>query len=199
MNINHLTLSAMGGILLASLALTASAAERDQYETPSYEVVKGDGAFELRDYPEMVVASASMAANKGKRNSAFMSLFRYISGQNEAEQKIQMTSPVFTSENGKGEGAAMSFVVPSAVAEAGAPNSTNPDIVIHQRQAGRFAVYRYSGRWTARNEAAARAKLMDWIETEGLTIVGTVEKANYDPPFTLPSKRRNEVLVRVRK
>jgi DNA gyrase inhibitor GyrI len=196
MKTNILTLLAAGGILLTSLAVTAAAAGRDKYESPSYKVVKNDGAYEVRDYPSVVVASASMAANDGKRNSAFMSLFRYISGQNEAAQKIEMTSPVFTDTEGKKP--SMSFVVPAAVAKAGAPKANNPDIAITKRKAGRFAVYRYSGRWTTKKEAAARAKLMAWISGEGLTATGTVEKANYDPPFTLPAFRRNEVLVRVR-
>lgn len=180
----------------ASLCATQFAlAGRDDYETPDYEVVKSEGAFELRDYPAMVVVSAPMKSKGGRRNSAFMQLFGYISGKNEAEQKIAMTTPVITgSEDGK---TAMSFVVPEDVAKAGAPAAVNEEIEIGERKAGRFAVYRYSGRWTEARDAAARAKLMEWVKQQGLRAAATVEKASYDPPFTLPALRRNEVMVRL--
>ena len=172
-------------------------AGRDDYETPDYEVVTSDGAFELRDYPSMVVATAPMKSKKGNRNSAFMELFGYISGKNEEQQKIEMTTPVITStEEGK---SAMSFVVPKEVAKAGAPEANNGEIVIDSRSAGRFAVYRYSGRWTEARQAAATEKLMEWVKEQKLTVKGSVEKASYDPPFTLPAFRRNEVMVRIGK
>ena len=192
-----LSIISISGLFLGGVALYADQAGRGKYETPDYEVVKNDGAFEVRDYPTITVVSAPMAKVDGNRNSAFMNLFGYISGKNEDAQKISMTSPVIsTNVDGK---KAMSFVVPADVAKAGAPDANNPDIAITKRQAGRFAVYRYSGRWTTKKEAAARAKLMAWIGEEGLKVTGTVEKANYDPPFTLPAFRRNEVLVRIGK
>ena len=193
MKIRHfLSISiAVGTLSAAPFAM----AGRGDYESPNYKVVKSDEAFELRDYPAMIVATASMKSEGGNRNSAFMGLFRYISGGNEAEQKIAMTTPVITTtENGS---SAMSFVVPAEVAKAGAPNANNPDIKVAERSAGRFAVYRYSGRWTEANESAAREKLEGWLKMQGLKTEGSMEKASYDPPFTLPALRRNEVMVRV--
>ncbi len=196
MNTNLLTILAGGGILIAGIASYAGASSRDKYETPDYKVVMKDGAFEVRDYPEVVVASAPMKKEGGSRNSAFMGLFRYISGQNEAAQKISMTSPVISSMEEQDN--TMSFVVPTEVAKAGAPQATDREIRIAKRDGGRFATYRYNGRWTEANETAARTKLMGWIKEQGLQMTGPVEKANYDPPFTLPALRRNEVLVRIK-
>lgn len=184
---------AIAALYLAPLAT----AGRDDYETPDYEVVESDGAFEVRDYPAMVVASAPMKSGDAKGNSAFMELFGYISGKNEAQQKIAMTTPVINStEQGK---QAMSFVVPKEVAKAGAPDANNGEIEIAERKGGRFAVYRYSGRWTEKNQAAATEKLMAWVKEQGLSVKGSVERASYDPPFTLPAFRRNEVMLRVGK
>lgn len=191
-----LSIISISGLFLGGVALYADQAGRGKYETPDYEVVKNDGAFEVRDYPTITVVSAPMAKVDGNRNSAFMNLFGYISGKNEDAQKISMTSPVIsTNVDGK---KAMSFVVPADVAKAGAPDANNPDIAVSERSAGRFAVYRYSGRWTEARESAARDKLAGWLEEQGLETTGSFEKANYDPPFTLPMLRRNEVMVRVK-
>lgn len=193
MKIRHiLSIGIAVGLLSAAPFAMAG---RGDYESPNYKVVKSDGAFEVRDYPAMVVATAPMKSEGGNRNSAFMGLFRYISGGNEADQEIAMTTPVITTP-GAG-GSAMSFVVPKEVAKAGAPKADNPDITLTERSAGQFAVYRYSGRWTEKNESAAREKLESWLKEQGLKVEGAMEKASYDPPFTLPILRRNEVMVRV--
>ena len=59
--------------------------------TPEYKVVRTDGKFEIRDYPEMRVATTGM--KEGGSNSGFGELFRFITGANEGKEKIAMTSP----------------------------------------------------------------------------------------------------------
>ena len=187
------SLTAVTILLVAPFAM----AGRGDYETPNYKVVKNDGAFEVRDYSEMMVVSAPMKSADGNRNGAFRQLFGYISGKNETKQKIAMTTPVITSSNDNG--GAMSFVVPQEVAQAGAPDANNTELVISKRSGGRFAVYRYSGRWTEARDKVAREKLIGWAKGQKLSVKGSVEKASYDPPFTLPAFRRNEVMVRIGK
>ncbi|HCN81536.1 MAG TPA: SOUL heme-binding protein, partial [Verrucomicrobiales bacterium] len=36
-----------------------------------------------------------------------------------------------------------------------------------------------------------------WIDEQNLTLMSVMEKASYDPPFTPPFMRRNEILVRI--
>jgi len=193
----NFTIASAIGLSLLSTAISSCAGPfgRGGYESAPYTTVKADGAFEIRDYPELVVATVSMPKKDSDQNSAFMTLFRYISGKNEAEQKIAMTTPVFAVTEGEQQG--MSFVVPKDVAESGAPKADN--ITITKRPAGRFAVYRYSGRWTKALNTQARQELVKWTKEQKLTPTSPMEKANYDPPFTLPSMRRNEVLVRIKK
>ena len=186
-----------GAMALFTVGSCASPLGRGKYETPKYDTVISDGAFEVRDYPEIVVASAPMKAGRSNQNSAFMNLFRYISGDNEKSTKIAMTTPVFGSGE-EGE-RVMSFVVPAGIVAGGVPEAMNDQVTIGKRQAGRFAVYRYSGRWSEDLERKGREKLQAWMNERGLEAVGPFEKANYDPPFTPPPLRRNEVLVRVRK
>ena len=184
-----------GALLLTALSSCAGPLGRSGYESAPYTTVKKDGAFEIRDYPEIVVATTVMKDAKNKQNSGFMSLFRYISGKNEAEQKIAMTTPVFSKTGGGQQ--EMSFVLPDEVAKNGAPKANNDNITVSKRQAGRFVVYRYSGRWTEANDKKARAALAKWAKEQGLSLSSVIEKASYDPPFTPPFMRRNEILARI--
>ena len=100
----------MRAALVAILTITSQVMA---IETPEYKVVDKDGRFELRDYPAMTVARTAMG------DGDFMRLFRYISGGNEAEQKIAMTAPVLVQHEGADRG--MSFVVPREVAAGKVP------------------------------------------------------------------------------
>lgn len=158
-------------------------------ETPDYQVAEKDGKFEVRDYPAMTVARTAMG------DGDFMRLFRYISGGNEAEQKIAMTAPVLVQH--KGEESGMSFVVPREVAAKNVPAPKAPEVSVDTMPAARFAAFTYSGRRTDKNEAEALAKLRAWMEKKNLTAEGEPVFAYYDPPWTLPFMRRNEVMLRV--
>ncbi|MCX8238864.1 MAG: heme-binding protein [Akkermansiaceae bacterium] len=182
-------------LLFAALSSCAGPLGRGGYESAPYTTVKTDGAFEIRDYPEIVVATATMKDGNNNQNSGFMSLFRYISGKNEAEQKIAMTTPVFSKTGGSLQ--EMSFVLPEEVAKEGAPKANNNNITVTKRQAGRFVVYRYSGRWTEARDKKARETLAKWAKEQDFTLRSVMEKASYDPPFTPPFMRRNEVLARI--
>jgi predicted transcriptional regulator YdeE len=158
-------------------------------ETPDYKVVTKDEKFEVRDYPPMIVARTAMG------DGDFMRLFRYISGGNEAEQKIAMTAPVLVQHRGEESG--MSFVVPREVAAAKVPAPKAAEVSVDTMPAARFAVFTYSGRRTDKNEADALGKLRAWMEKKNLKSEGEPVFAYYDPPWTLPFMRRNEVMLRV--
>lgn len=189
-----------GVLLVAVLASVASAQlfNRGKYETPEYKVEKSDGDFEIRKYPELVVAAAPMSKEGEDRNSAFRKLFGYISGKNATGEKIAMTSPVFMTPEKSKSKKVMSFVVPSEVVKAGAPKANDEKVKLTKRAAGKFAVYRYSGRWTDAREKKARERLKAWMKDNGVVAEGAIETAAYDPPFTPGFLRRNEVLVRIK-
>jgi hypothetical protein len=188
--------------ITTSIAVLAGPLSRGRYESVEYKVEQEDGRVEIRNYPEILLVSVAMQSGGGSdsKDSSFMRLFRYISGKNESGDKISMTTPVFTtpkaSSGNKGE--VMSFVVPAEVAKKGAPTATDSGVVISKRAAGKFACYRYSGRWTDAREEGAREKLQAWLKSQGLKAIGGFEKANYDSPFTIPALRRNEILVRIK-
>jgi len=131
-----------------------------------------------------------------------MKLFRYISGANESEQKIAMTTPVFMENKDADASVQMGFVMPKEIATKGVPKPTLDQVNVRKRAGGRFAVVRFSGQLTSKAAKESEAKLRAWMETKGLvaddSAEGSLETAGYDPPFTPGPLRRNEVLIRLK-
>ena len=158
-------------------------------ETPEYNVLVQDGKFEVREYPALTLVRTASG------DGDFMRLFRYISGSNEAEQKIAMTAPVLMKHEGDSTG--MSFIVPKDVAAGKVPAPKDAAVVMDDLPAGRFAVYRYSGGRNATNEQEALGRLRAWVKQRGLEVTGEPLFGYYDPPWIPPFMRRNEVMLRV--
>jgi hypothetical protein len=158
-------------------------------ETPDYQVLAQDGKFEIREYPALVVARTASGAGDFRR------LFRYISGGNEAGQKIAMTSPVLVQHEGEQTG--MSFIVPRAVAAAKVPAPTDAAVTTDRLPGGRFAIHRFSGGRNEANETKALTALREWAAARTLATEGTPIFGYYDPPWIPTFLRRNEVMLRV--
>jgi len=188
----------LGVIVLAMIAgaVVFVATSRAGYESAAYELVEKSGAFELRDYEKLEVVATPMG-DRG-RSGSFRRLFRYISGDNQEERKIDMTTPVFMPAGKNGEPGTMQFVLPSEVAEEGAPAPTGEAVELATMPAGRYAVIRYSGRSGRERDRRQLDRLKGELEARGLESIGDPVFAGYDPPWTPGPLRRNEVLLRVR-
>ncbi len=158
-------------------------------ETADYKVIARDGKFEIRDYPALKVART------GSGRGDFMRLFRYISGGNEGERKIAMTSPVLIRHEGENPG--MSFIMPRNVAAGTVPKPSEGAVVLDTFGPGRFAVASFSGGRNASNEAKALDALRDWMESKQLQPDGSPMFAYYDPPWIPGFMRRNEVMLQI--
>jgi len=176
---------------------------RAAYESAEYKAVTLDGKFEVREYPDLMLVATTTKMDAQGRDGSFMKLFRYISGANESDKKISMTTPVFM-ENDKADSAVqMGFVMPKDIAVKGVPAPTGDGVDVRKRIGGRFAVLRFSGQLTAKLAKESEAKLRTWMESKGLIADESpessgVETASYDPPFTPGPLRRNEVLIRLK-
>lgn len=180
-------------ILSATAAWSCFGSHRDRYETAPYKVVSVDGPIEIRDYPALKLATVKMEkAGSNGLNQSFGSLFGYISGKNETSTKIAMTTPVFMNSG------QMSFVLPGKIAESGAPTPTDSGVSLTAFSGGRFAVLRFSGERSDASETKAVTQLRSWATSKGIEVDDAPVFAYYDPPFTLPKLRRNEVLLRIK-
>ena len=90
-----------------------------------------------------------------------------------------------------------SFVMPKEFDLEQLPKPNNSDIDIQRFEGGYFAVVRFSGIWTAAKFQQYRRNLKIWIDSRIWEPLSDEIIARYNPPFTLPFMRRNEILIRV--
>ena len=200
-------LTAAGFAAIVAVLVTPTAMA---IEEPRFKVLEKDGSFELREYSAYIVAETRVEAGFEDAGSlAFQRLFRYISGNNVAQQKIAMTAPVTQSGSEKikmtapvsqvadGNAYLVAFSLPSTYTLATVPKPLDPTVRIRQVPAQLIACWRYSGRWTESNYREHEVLLRERIKSRELITRGDPVLARYNPPFTPWFMRRNEVWIPV--
>lgn len=168
-------------------------------EEQPYEVLKEYPDFELRWYPEHVVAETRVKGSfEGVGNKAFMRLVGYIGGRNRQTEKVAMTAPVVQeAEEEKAGRYVVSFVMPAGFTMQGAPEPTDPDVRLRAIPAQTAAAVRFSGRWTRGRYEDHAERLLEALREAGLRLDGPLRFARFDPPWTPWFLRRNEVVAPV--
>ena len=169
---------------------------RGAYESAEYTVLDSASPFETREYPDLIVATTNMQFEAQGDDGSFMRLFRYISGANDRDQKIAMTTPVFMEAEANDTDGHMDFVISRKVSEERIPEPSDDNVQIRKRIGGQFAVIRFPGRNKGDLFAQAEKRLRNWMNDQGLIADGDAEFAGYDPPWTPGPLRRNEILIR---
>lgn len=170
---------------------------RNAYESAAYKVLETDGNIELREYPDLMMATTEMGTGLQGGDGSFGRLFQYISGGNEGKQKVAMTTPVFMEPKSEHSSGQMGFVIPKEVADSTIPNPASDQVNLTKRRGGKFAVIRFAGRVDQEVKEQQKSILKAWLELHGLQFVGEPEIAGYDPPWTPGPFRRNEILLRI--
>ncbi len=180
-------------------------------EEAKYTVVTAQGQFELRKYEPHILAETTVGGRfEDAGNAAFRRLFKYISGHNEQQQKLAMTSPVgqvpanqkieMTSPVGQVERGGkwtVSFMLPASFTLDSTPVPKDPAVVIRQVPAHHIAAVRYSGFWSERAYRRNLETLEEWVEGQDFRALGEPIWARYNPPFLPWFLRRNEILLPV--
>ena len=186
-------------------------------EEPEYTILNQVDNFELRRYDPQIVAQTWVTGDqKQAGNKGFKILADYIFGNNTApggesskismtspvkmqpqradsdqSQKIAMTSPVAMQEqDGKWR---VRFVMPSKYTMQTLPKPNNDEVSIIEVPVKTYGVIKFSGLTGEEKVATKTAQLKEWMQN--LNIVGTPEMARYNPPWTLPFMRRNEIMI----
>jgi effector-binding domain-containing protein len=191
------------GSLLGSMLLGAcSVFGIRTAEEPPYEVITSEDDFEIRAYPESVVATTVVQVDDYDKSGsvAFNRLGGYIFGDNrkagsDESEKIAMTAPVIQEKSEKGWVA--TFVMPSEWSRDSLPDPTDPTVELRNVPGRKVASIRYTGLVTEKKIEEQAAKLRAWVESQGMKVLSPHRSARYDPPWTIPFLRRNEVHVDV--
>lgn len=188
-------------------------------EEPNYNVLETSGNFELRAYDSMIVAETVVSGSMNKAsNTGFRVIAGYIFGDNTSNsggsEKISMTSPVTMEQESESESRSekismtapvtmaadngkwrVHFVMPSEYTLDTLPKPNNSAVTLREVPGQQVATVRFSGRASKEKTAAKTADLLAWLASKKITPTGKPELARYNPPWTLPFLRRNEVMV----
>lgn len=181
-------------------------------ERPDYEVISSAQAgIEMRRYAPMTIAQVTM---QGEREEAIGDGFRlladYIFGNNTVSQEIAMTAPVQqqasekiamtapVQQQAEGNAWTVSFVMPSDYTMETLPKPNNERVTLKQIPAKRVIAITFSGTNSDENIAEHEKQLKAYIQANNLQITGAPTYAFYNPPWTLPPMRRNEVMIELK-
>ncbi|MGK0440340.1 MAG: hypothetical protein ACJA0N_000126 [Pseudohongiellaceae bacterium] len=182
-------------------------------DEPKYAVIEKFENFELRAYNSMIVAETKVSGSLDEASSAgFKVIADYIFGNNTLRtgdsEKVRMTTPVTIAPQSKKismtapvsikqtEGQwLMHFVMPDEYTLDTLPTPNNPAVSLRKVPVRKYAVIRFSGFAGETKIAKKTTELMTWLKSKEITPIGEPEIARYNPPWTLPFFRRNEIMV----
>ena len=181
---------------------------------PKFDLLEKSDAFELRQYHPMILAEVIVDGDMDQAsNKGFRLIADYIFGNNRSQsgesakiamtapvtlqpksEKIAMTAPVtVTSDTDKWR---VNFVMPAQYTMDTLPIPNNSQVTLRQIPVRKVAVLRFSGLVNAEKTAQKTKELLAWMALKKLEASTAVpELARYNPPWTLPFLRRNEIII----
>ncbi|KAI3966124.1 hypothetical protein MKW92_019965 [Papaver armeniacum] len=188
-------------------------------ETVKFTVLTRTEQYEIREVESYFIAETTMPGKNGfdfdGSSRSFNALAGYIFGENTTNNKMDMTTPVITRKaQSDGEKMAMttpvitklsedkdewkmSFVLPSKYG-ADLPIPKDPSVRITKVPNKIVAVSAFSGFVIVQDVIKRESKLRNALKSNTEFRVkddAVVEVAQYNPPFTLPFARRNEIAL----
>jgi effector-binding domain-containing protein len=163
-------------------------------EEPSYKVVGKIGKVEIRHY-QAVVQARTVLSDSTQTTAGFRRLAGFIFGGNDAGQKISMTAPV---QETLGEHQPeLAFTMPQGYSLDNLPSPNDPSVSLTEIPARTVAVIRFSGWATAGKIRRYQQQLLASIESRNIEAVNAPMLNQYNPPWTPPFLRRNEIMLEI--
>ena len=193
-------------------------------EEPKFEVLVTDGAYEIRKYAPYIVAETWVEGDMDEASSkGFRLIADYIFGNNQAvssasNEKIAMTAPVtlepqsakiamtapVTLEPQTGAPSMetakqwlVKFIMPSQYTLATIPKPKNTAVTLRETPSKQYAVLKYSGFNFQSRVQTKIEEALAWAAQRKLQVIGQPQLSRYDPPWTLPMLRRNEIMIEI--
>jgi hypothetical protein len=177
-------------------------------EEPSYRVITQSEPFEIRQYPPLIVAQVEVPGDLSEASSVgFRLIANYIFGNNisvrdgglttaePAPEKIAMTVPVIAEGKADKKTWLIQFVMPKQYTMDTLPKPNNPQVKLVPIGPQKLAVVRFTGFVGDEKVQEKTAELMAWIQSRNEVVSGNPRLARYNPPWSIPWMRRNEILI----
>ncbi len=183
-------------------------------EEPEFNLILKNGNFEIREYKPKVLAQVIVMGDFDEASSkGFRLLADYIFGNNQGvdeNSKVKMTAPVIVepiskviemtapvlTERGNKEWI-VSFVMPKEYTLDTLPKPNNKNIKITSLPSEKYVIIVFSGLIRESNYNEQIKLLNNFINDKNLITLGSPQIARYDPPWTLPFFRRNELMIKI--
>jgi len=183
-------------------------------DEPEFKLTLKEDKFEIREYAPKIVAQVEVFGDFDDASSkGFKILADYIFGNNTSTdansrikmtapvemeplpQKINMTKPVLT--EGRDNYWIVSFIMPNEFTLATLPKPNNKSIKILSLPKEKYAVIVFSGLVIESSYLEKEKLLNQFIKEKKLKPSGEIKIARYNPPWTLPFFRRNELMIKI--
>ena len=215
---------AIKNIRVGSLLVLLCIGHAMAIEEPKYDVIQTDGSFEIRKYAPILIAETFVDGDMDEASSkGFRLIADFIFGNNQvtdstASSKIAMTAPVtaepvskkiamtapvtaepqsFESNMQAAKKWRIHFVMPSQFTLANIPKPKTDAVTLRDIPSKFFVVHSYSGFNSLARVQAKTDEALEWANRKALKVLGQPQLSRYDPPWTLPMFRRNEIMLEV--
>jgi effector-binding domain-containing protein len=182
-------------------------------EKTEYTLIESEKDYEIRLYPEHIVAQTTVKGNyQDALSEGFRIVAGYIFGGNTKKESIAMTSPVIEKKSTsqsiamtapvtasvEGESHTIAFGMPRSYTLETLPTPNDSRVKIITIPEKKMAAIRFSGYRSDDSVQAKKQKLLSALEKDNVRVIGELQYASYNAPWTPPWMTRNEVLVEIK-
>jgi hypothetical protein len=150
-------------------------------EHQAYEVLEKYPVYELRRYPDHLVAEIEVGAFELAGNTAFPRLARYIGGHNRSSRRLAMTAPVVQERDPWSRRYVVGFVMAADFSAEDLPDPVDSTVRTRRVPAGTAAALRFSGRWSRGSFENWAVQLLAALDSVGLGVLGASRYTRCDP------------------
>lgn len=162
----------------------------------SYTVVRAFPGFDVRRYPDAVLARIRVDGNfaRAARHAAGP-LRRYLGGHNQTAATITTAGPVL--QQRAGESSHLISVILAVADPDDVPAPSDDSVLLSTLPAHEAAALSFTGGWTTARFTARGRELLAGVQSHGLEPLDAVYFGRFDPFWTPGLLKHNEALVRV--
>lgn len=166
--------------------------------------------IEIRNYPPKIIAQTEASGNRKEAISkGFRVIADYIFGNNKTSKKVAMTTPVMQQtteeiamtapvmQQSNGNLWNVEFVMPNDYTMETLPKPNNASVKLIEIPQKRFVVIQFSGLAGEETLQTQTDILSAFMKNHNLEPLSQPVYAFYNPPWTLPFLRRNEIMIEI--